>query len=105
MWTDRPVRYWAQGIPRPLPPNAAPQQQPSAPTNGNQPPGPPPPPQWNMRTVDNAVLKAMAENPQTPPPGFNWDLFLGPAKEIPYHPAYHPFSWRGWVDFGVGRDR
>jgi len=102
VWTDRPVRYWAQGIPRPLPPNAELPQQPSVPANGNQPPGPPPPPQWNMRTVDNAVLKAMAENPQTPPPGFNWDLFLGPAKEIPYHPAYHPFSWRGWVDFGVG---
>src|SRR5690606_9034369 len=20
----------------------------------------------------------------------------------PYHPMYHPFNWRGWVDFGVG---
>ena len=19
-----------------------------------------------------------------------------------YHPVYHPFTWRGWVDFGVG---
>ena len=54
-----------------------------------------------MRTVDNAVLKAMGENPQTPPPGLDWDLFLGPAKAYPYHPAYHPFSWRGYVDFGV----
>jgi hypothetical protein len=32
----------------------------------------------------------------------NWDLYLGPAPEIPYHPVYHPFAWRGWVDFGVG---
>ena len=103
VWTDRPVRYWAQGIPRPVPPSAAPASQPSAPPpNGPQPAGPPPPPRWSMRTVDNAVLKAMAENPQTPPPGLDWNLFLGPAKEIPYHPAYHPFSWRGWVDFGVG---
>ena len=102
VWTDRPVRYWAQGIPRPVAPNAAPPTQPSAPPRRPTTDGPPPPPRWNMRTVDNAVLKAMAENPQTPPPGFNWDLFLGPAKEIPYHPAYHPFSWRGWVDFGVG---
>ena len=47
-------------------------------------------PRWNMRTVDNAVLKAMAENPQSPPPGFHWDLFLGPAKEIPYHPGVSP---------------
>ena len=105
VWTDRPVRYWAQGIPRPVSPNAPPPTPATATataTNATQPAGPPPPPQWNMRTVDNAVLKAMAENPQSPPPGFNWDLFLGPAKEIPYHPAYHPFSWRGWVDFGVG---
>jgi predicted dehydrogenase len=101
VWTDRPVRYWAQGIPRPVPPNAAP-AQPAAPAPATPTDGPPPPPRWNMRTVDNAVLKAMAENPQTPPPGFDWDLFLGPAKAIPYHPAYHPFSWRGWVDFGVG---
>jgi predicted dehydrogenase len=21
---------------------------------------------------------------------------------VPYHPVYHPFTWRGWVDFGVG---
>jgi hypothetical protein len=60
------------------------------------------PPRWNQRTVDQAVLKAMAENPQSPPPGLDWDLYLGPAKPIPYHPAYHPFSWRGWTDFGVG---
>ena len=101
VWTDRPVRYWAQGIPRPVSPNAAP-AQPASPAPATPTDGPPPPPRWNMRTVDNAVLKAMAENPQTPPPGFDWNLFLGPAKEIPYHPAYHPFSWRGWVDFGVG---
>jgi hypothetical protein len=21
---------------------------------------------------------------------------------VPYHPIYHPFNWRGWVDWGVG---
>ncbi|MEO8451755.1 MAG: Gfo/Idh/MocA family oxidoreductase [Gemmatimonadota bacterium] len=37
------------------------------------------------------------------PPGLRWDLYLGPVKEdVPYNPAYHPFSWRGWVDFGGG---
>jgi predicted dehydrogenase len=94
IWTDRPQRYWAQGIPRPAQPGAV--AQPAAAPAPNA-----PPPQWNMRTVDRAVLKAMAENPQTVPAGLEWDLFLGPAKAIPYHPAYHPFSWRGWVDFGV----
>jgi predicted dehydrogenase len=29
-----------------------------------------------------------------------WDLWLGPAPQRPYHPAYAPFRWRGWWDFG-----
>ena len=36
------------------------------------------------------------------PPSLTWDLWLGPAPERPYHPAYHPFKWRGWWDFGTG---
>ena len=36
------------------------------------------------------------------PEGLHWDLFLGPAKERPYGRGYHPFSWRGWWDFGTG---
>ena len=40
----------------------------------------------------------------TPPvPGtLDWDLWLGPAPQRPYHPAYLPFKWRGWWDFGTG---
>lgn len=41
------------------------------------------------------------DEPETPA-GFHWDLWLGPAAERPYHPAYHPFIWRGWWDFGSG---
>ena len=38
-----------------------------------------------------------------PIPGhLNWDLWLGPAPVRPYHPAYLPFKWRGWWDFGTG---
>jgi predicted dehydrogenase len=100
VWTDRPQRYWAQGIPRPAVP------APASPTPAAAPAAPAPnpnpaPPSWNVRTVERAVLAAMASNPQDIPRGLEWDLFLGPAKEMPYHPAYHPFSWRGWVDFGV----
>ena len=91
VWTDRPVRYWAQGIPRPRAANAP---APTAPPNTR--------PQWNMGTVDNAVRMMMASQDLTPPPGMNWDLFLGAAPEIAYHPAYHPFAWRGWIDFGAG---
>jgi len=36
------------------------------------------------------------------PEGLDWDLWLGPAPSRPYHPAYLPFTWRGWWDFGSG---
>ncbi len=36
------------------------------------------------------------------PDGLDWDLWLGPAPKRPYHDAYHPFNWRGWIDFGTG---
>ncbi|MBM4093738.1 MAG: Gfo/Idh/MocA family oxidoreductase [Planctomycetes bacterium] len=42
--------------------------------------------------------------PETPavPDGLDWDLWLGPAPVRPYHPAYHPWRWRDWRDFGTG---
>ena len=36
------------------------------------------------------------------PAGLDWDLWLGPAPQRPYNPAYAPFRWRGWWDFGSG---
>jgi predicted dehydrogenase len=36
------------------------------------------------------------------PDTLDWDLWLGPAPWRPYHPAYVPFQWRGWWDFGSG---
>ena len=36
------------------------------------------------------------------PAHLNWDLWLGPAKERPYSPAYCPYNWRFWWDFGTG---
>ena len=36
------------------------------------------------------------------PKGLDWDLWLGPAPERPFHKAYLPFVWRGWCDFGCG---
>ena len=32
----------------------------------------------------------------------DWDVWLGPAPERPYNPAYVPFKWRGFWDFGTG---
>jgi predicted dehydrogenase len=36
------------------------------------------------------------------PASLDWDLWLGPAPERPYHPCYAPASWRGWRAFGSG---
>ena len=46
----------------------------------------------------------MERPPEIPscPDTLDWNLFLGPAPVRPYHPAYHPFAWRGWIDFGTG---
>src|ERR1041385_3161495 len=45
------------------------------------------------------------ERPKDTPPvpdTLDWDLWLGPAPQRPFHPAYLPFKWRGWWDFGTG---
>jgi predicted dehydrogenase len=41
---------------------------------------------------------------ETPPvpPTLDWNLWLGPVRERPYHPIYAPVGWRGWWDFGSG---
>ncbi len=75
-WTDRPAGWWPQGVTRPA--------------------------------GEDEV-----------PKNLDWDLWLGPAPWRPYknkwpeteiHKSkgrggkgvYHPFSWRGWWDFGCG---
>lgn len=41
---------------------------------------------------------------ETPPvpDWLDWDLWLGPAPQRPYHPTYQPGNWRRWWDFGTG---
>ena len=34
--------------------------------------------------------------------GLDWDLWLGPVPQRPYHPAYTHAVFRGWYDFGSG---
>lgn len=58
-WTDRPGKWWPQGV-------SAPSTTPPIP-----------------KTLD-------------------WDLWLGVAEPRPYNPAYLPFNWRGFWDFGTG---
>ncbi|RYY26952.1 MAG: Gfo/Idh/MocA family oxidoreductase [Chitinophagaceae bacterium] len=36
------------------------------------------------------------------PKELDWNLWQGPAKEIPFNPNYLPFNWRGWWAYGTG---
>ncbi len=39
------------------------------------------------------------------PPNLDWDMWLGPAKERPYHPLLHPANFRWFMDLGGGQIR
>jgi predicted dehydrogenase len=60
----------------------------------------------NYRPFGNAYWSTLTDRPpaETPavPDTLDWDLWLGHAKERPYHPTYHPARWRAWWDFGCG---
>lgn len=47
------------------------------------------------------ILRRPTDTPAAPA-GVSWDLWIGPAPMRPYHPAYHPKTWRAWWDFGSG---
>src|SRR3989454_3856169 len=84
IWTNRPLGYWPQGVPR-----RAPLKEPADSLR------------WNGQGVTARLAAALAGD--FPVPGtLAWDLFLGVAPQMGYHPIYHPFNWRGWVDWGVG---
>ena len=64
---------------------------------------------WSDRPTHSGKLPLYwaqgIDRPKDEPPvpeGLDWDLWLGPAPWRPYHPAYVPFRWRGWWDFGSG---
>ena len=56
---------------------------------------------WSSRPYWPQGIERPKEG-QPVPDGLNWDLWLGPAPERPFHHAYLPFVWRGWGDFGCG---
>jgi len=49
-------------------------------------------PQWQTNPTDTPPV----------PKDFNWDLWLGPVPDRPYHPNYTHAVFRGWYDFGAG---
>jgi predicted dehydrogenase len=84
IWTNRPVGFWPQGVPRPEPLRVPADTL-----------------RWNPLGVDTRLAAALAGNFPIPEK-LVWDLFLGVAPKVDYDPIYHPFNWRGWVDWGVG---
>lgn len=56
---------------------------------------------WTDHPVYPAGLRRPSDEPAVPY-GLDWDLWIGPAPFRAYHPAYHPWIWRSWWDFGSG---
>jgi predicted dehydrogenase len=56
---------------------------------------------WTNRPIWPQAIERPLEEYYTPAT-LDWDLWLGPAPARPYNPAYCPFKWRGWWDFGCG---
>lgn len=57
---------------------------------------------WTNRPIwPQGITRPPGEDPV--PENFKWNLWLGPAPERPFkRDVYHPFKWRGWIDFGTG---
>ena len=86
VWTNRPI--WPQGIPRPAAPPA------DFPSLAKL--------DWWGQWAMNSIVGGAMNGDYPRPDGLNWELYLGPVpKDVPYHPVYHPFRWRGWLDFGA----
>jgi len=56
---------------------------------------------WTNRPVWPQYPTIPEDKPAIPD-GFNWDLWLGPEADRPYHPNYTHMVFRGWYDFGGG---
>jgi len=56
---------------------------------------------WSSRPFWPQGVDRPKEEPPVPE-GMDWNLWLGPSPERPFHRLYHPFNWRGWHDFGGG---
>ena len=56
---------------------------------------------WTNRPVWPQGMGRPTDTPPVPET-LDWDLWLGPAPYRPYNPAYAPWSWRAWWDFGCG---
>lgn len=56
---------------------------------------------WSRRPVWPQYAQKPTDTPKLPK-GYDWDLWLGPEAQRPYHPHYTNMVFRGWYDFGGG---
>ncbi len=56
---------------------------------------------WTDRPFWPQAMSLPTERPRVPT-GFDWDLWLGPSLDRPYHPSYTHAVFRGWYEFGGG---
>jgi predicted dehydrogenase len=57
---------------------------------------------WSSRPFWPQGMTTLPNERPEIPDGFNWDLWLGPVPDRPYHPSYTHAAFRGWYDFGSG---
>ena len=56
---------------------------------------------WGHAPWSSPVGTRPSDTPPVPA-SLDWDLWIGPAPTRPYHPCYHPMTWRSFLDFGSG---
>ena len=85
VWTNRPLGYWPQGVPRPAPLRRPIGSGSWLERTGRRRHGSP----RRCRQLPGARQACLGSVPRR-------------GAGVEYHPLYHPFNWRGWVDWGQG---
>ena len=85
VWTNRPLGFWPQGVPRP--------EALKEPADTLK---------WNGPGRDGASWQTRLPARIPFPTRWRGIYFSAWDRRVEYHPIYHPFNWRGWVDWGVG---
>ena len=91
IWTNRPLGYWPQGVPRPEPLKTPPDKL-----------------RWNGPGVNERLAAALAGSYPVPS-GLAWDLFLGPATvetvSTPFNGVCHPHATTTFYEFPARGDK
>ncbi len=56
---------------------------------------------WTNRPIWPQAMTALPKEEKIPDT-LDYESWIGIQKMRPYSPAYLPFNWRGWQDFGTG---